>query len=151
MNYKKYIGIIGSSKISEKLYVECEEIGKRLAKFNMPIICGGKNGVMEAVAKGVKSVGGLTIGILPYSKDEANEYIDIPIGTDIGIKRNAIIVENADIIIAISGEYGTLSELAFALQYNKKIICYKNKYAKNIKIPSVNSIDEIMDFVNENI
>ncbi len=151
MNYKKYIGIIGGSEIDSQLYNECIQIGERIAEFKVPVICGGKSGVMEAIAKGVKKKNGITIGILPFNKDEANDYIDFPIGTGLDISRNAIIVKNADIIIAIDGKYGTLSEMAFAMQWNKKIIAYKSDFAEKLNIKNTNVIDEIIEFISKNL
>lgn len=72
---------------------------------------------MEAACKGARSAGGLTIGILPGDdRHAANAYIDVPIVTGMGYARNAIVVKSAQAIIAIDGSYGTLSEIAFALQ-----------------------------------
>lgn len=78
---------------------------------------------MEAAARGAREAGGLTIGILPGTNlEEANPFIDLPLATGIGLNRNSMVVLNADIVIAIDGEYGTLSEIAFARLYNKKVV-----------------------------
>ncbi len=78
---------------------------------------------MEAAARGAKEAGGLTVGILPGPDyREANPYIDISVATGIGHARNALVAMNSDVLIAVGGEYGTLSEIAFARIYNKKII-----------------------------
>ena len=78
---------------------------------------------MESASKGAKEAGGLTIGILPgTSKEEANGYIDIPIVTGLGHARNVVIAHSSDSIIAISGEHGTLSEIAIGLKLKKTII-----------------------------
>ncbi len=151
MGYKKYIGIIGGNSITNKLYNECIDIGKMVSGFNIPIICGGKTGVMEAVSRGVKEENGITIGILPGEKDEANEYIDFAIGTGIGVSRNLIIIRNSDIIIAINGSYGTLSEIAFSKQMNKPIIGYKCKWATVTDIKNTDSIESIKEFINKHI
>jgi uncharacterized protein (TIGR00725 family) len=92
-------------------------VGQRLAKQGVALICGGLGGVMEAACKGARSAGGLTIGILPGDdRHAANAYVDVPIVTGMGYARNAIVVKSAQAIIAIDGSYGTLSEIAFALQ-----------------------------------
>ena len=79
--------------------------------------------MMEAACKGAKSASGRTIGILPgHDKGEANPYIDIPIVTGLGYMRNNLVVKNADIVIAIDGKEGTLSEIAFALQMKKPLL-----------------------------
>lgn len=147
----KIIGIIGGSSIDDELFKESVDIGKMLAEFKLPIICGGGEGVMKAISKGVKEGGGLTIGILPYDKRYANEYIDIPISTGIGFARNFIIVNSSDIIVAIDGKYGTLTEIGYALQFNKPIISYKSDYAKNLKIVEAKDINEIKEFIKNNL
>lgn len=78
---------------------------------------------MKAACKGAKEKDGTTIGILPSSdKEEANEYIDHPIATGLGMMRNSLVVMNGDVVIAIDGGYGTLSEICFAHKYGKRIL-----------------------------
>jgi uncharacterized protein (TIGR00725 family) len=87
------------------------------------VVCGGLGGVMEAVCRGARSQGGMTIGILPGSDgSEANGYVDIAIPTGMGEMRNALIVRAADAVIAISGGFGTLSEIGFALKLGKRVV-----------------------------
>uniref|UniRef100_A0A7C3NAS3 TIGR00725 family protein n=1 Tax=candidate division WOR-3 bacterium TaxID=2052148 RepID=A0A7C3NAS3_UNCW3 len=147
----KLIGVIGGSSIDEELFNEAEKIGQMLASFNVPVICGGGKGVMEAVSKGVKSKGGTTIGILPYGKESANPYIDIALATGIGFARNYIIVNSSDLIIAIDGKYGTLTEIGYSLQFEKPIISYKSNIAKELGIREAESIEDIKKFVEENL
>ncbi len=101
------IGVCGSGNLhgknALKIFENAEIIGREIAKNNGVLICGGKGGIMEAVCKGAKQEQGLTIGILPYELAEKNEFVDVPIVTGIGEKRNAIIVQSADCIIAIAG------------------------------------------------
>lgn len=117
------VGIIGGSKVDEKTAKLAEETGKRIAEKGYVLICGGMSGVMESACKGAKSSGGLTIGILPgKDRSEGNPYIDIPIVTAMSHARNAIIVRSADVLIAIDGKYGTLSEIALAKVIDKPVI-----------------------------
>ncbi len=117
------IGVIGGREVKKELLIIAEEVGRLIGEMGLLLICGGLGGVMEAVSKGAKDAGGLTIGILPQeTKEQANPYIDIPVATGFGIGRNIIIARTADAIIAIGGEYGTLSEIAFALQLGKPVI-----------------------------
>ena len=96
---------------------------------------------MEAASKGAQSEGGLTVGILPQDNSErANQYIDIPIATGLGIGRNVIIARTADALIAVGGEYGTLSEIAFALQLKKPVVGIKTWGIKGV-ISSENAAD----------
>ncbi|MBF0542233.1 MAG: TIGR00725 family protein, partial [Nitrospirae bacterium] len=102
---------------------EAFEVGRLIAVNNAMLVCGGLSGVMYESARGAKSAGGTTIGILPYDdKKSANEFIDIPIATGLGVARNIIIAKTADALIAVNGEYGTLSEIAFGLQLNKPVV-----------------------------
>ena len=81
---------------------------------------------MEAISKGAVKGNGLVIGILKgRNLEEANEFISIPILTDIGIARNAILAYNCDVALAISGNYGTLSEIAYAFQLKRPVVGYK--------------------------
>ena len=117
------IAVIGGHSCSANIARIAEEVGKGIAQAGAALVCGGLTGVMEASCKGAKSVGGKTIGILPGDdKDEANPYVDIPIATGLGYMRNNLVVKNADIVIAIDGKEGTLSEIAFALQMKKPIL-----------------------------
>ena len=122
MRAGKFIGVIGSGDCSEEEYSLAFEVGREVARRGFYLVCGGLSGVMEASAKGAFMEGGLTIGILPGDKKDANPYIKIPIPTGLGEGRNLIIVRLSDALIAIGGEYGTLSEIAFALKLKKPVI-----------------------------
>ncbi len=120
---KKIISVIGGRRVEKALLEEAEKVGRLMARRGIALVCGGLGGIMEAVARGARSEGGITIGVLPQDhKREANEYIDIPLVTGMGVGRNVIIARSADVVIAIGGEYGTLSEIAFALQMGKPVI-----------------------------
>lgn len=111
------IGVIGSGECSREAYLMAEEVGQRIAEKGGILICGGLGGVMEGAAKGAYKAGGIVIGILPGSSAiEANPYITIPIVTGMGLARNVVVVRSSEALIAIQGGYGTLSEMAFALQ-----------------------------------
>ncbi len=111
------IAVIGDSACSEQEAKLAESVGELLADRGATVICGGLSGVMEAVCRGAKSRGGLTIGILPGDEAEmANRWVDVPIVTGMGEARNALVVKSAQAVIAVGGGYGTLSEIAFALK-----------------------------------
>jgi uncharacterized protein (TIGR00725 family) len=117
----------GQSSASAEAKELAREIGRLIAINGAHLICGGLEGVMEAACRGAKEVGGTTIGVLPTgSKSDANPYVDIPIVTGMGMARNVIIVRTADAIIAIDGSYGTLSEIAHALDQGKKVISLRS-------------------------
>lgn len=120
---KPIIGVIGAGTCTAEAAELAVEVGREIARRGGLLLCGGLGGVMEAVSSGAKGEGGITIGILPGERsEEANNYIDIPIITGLGHGRNIIIARSSDILIAISGGYGTLSEIAFALLLKKKVI-----------------------------
>ena len=120
------IAVIGGHVCSPDIARIAEEAGKGIAELGATLVCGGLSGVMEASCRGAKSAGGKTIGILPgHDKAAANRYVDIPIATGLGYMRNNLVVKNADIVIAIDGKEGTLSEIAFALQMKKPILGIK--------------------------
>lgn len=117
------IAVIGGHSCPPDIAKIAEEMGREIARMGATLICGGLGGVMEAACKGAKSCGGKTIGILPgHDKKEANPFVDIPIATGLGYMRNNLVVKNAEIVIAIDGKEGTLSEIAFALQMEKPIL-----------------------------
>ncbi|MFQ5974798.1 MAG: TIGR00725 family protein [Candidatus Hydrothermarchaeales archaeon] len=121
------IGVIGSSSADEELYKIAETVGEEIARAGCILVCGGLTGVMEAAAKGAKKIGGLTIGILPgLHKEEANRYIDVKVVTAMSHARNAIIARTADVLIAIGGELGTLSEISLGLKIGKPVIILKD-------------------------
>lgn len=123
MNYSARISVFGGRKISKESYSSAYNLGMLLSANKYLVYCGGGEGVMEAVAKGVQQGGGQCVGILKgISTDEMNSYIDIPIATNMGITRNALLAYSCDAAVAISGQYGTLSEIAYALQLEKTVI-----------------------------
>ena len=118
-----YIGVIGGQFCDEEEERWAYETGSLLAKRDAIIICGGLGGVMEAACRGAREAGGTTIGVLPGPfRGDANPYVDYAIATDMGQARNAIIVRTADAVLAVGGEYGTLSEIAMALKMGKKVV-----------------------------
>ncbi len=117
------IGVVGGSYCPEKFGYVAEEVGRCIAEKGAILICGGLGGVMESAARGAKKAGGTTIGILPrFNRYEANKYIDIAIVTGMSHARNVIIVRSSDALIAVSGSYGTLSEIALGLKMKKPVI-----------------------------
>ena len=121
-----YISVIGASKCGKDLYKLAYDVGREIAKRKAILICGGLGGVMDASAKGAKEAGGMTVGILPGdTRIGASKYLNVSLPTGIGEARNVLVVKAADVVIAIGGEYGTLSEIAHALKMNKPVIGLK--------------------------
>lgn len=116
------ISVVGAGSCDEEIYRIAETSGRLIAQKGATLVTGGLGGVMEAASKGAKEAGGMTVGILPgFNKKEANSYVMIPITTGLSHARNIIIVRSADAIIAVGGEYGTLSEIALALKLGKPV------------------------------
>lgn len=117
------ISVIGASDIDSDTEKKTIEIGRLLAKNGYVVSCGGLSGVMEAVCKGAKQEGGLTIGIIPSKeKSAANKYVDIAIPVPFSQARNLVVVLSGDACIAIAGKAGTLTEIALAWIYQKPIV-----------------------------
>jgi uncharacterized protein (TIGR00725 family) len=117
------LAVIGAGRCSEEVARVAESVGRELARRGVTLVCGGLGGVMEAACRGAKSQGGLTIGILPgFSHREANPFVDIPVVTGLGGARNVIVVLTAQAVIAVDGEYGTLSEIAYALKLGIPVV-----------------------------
>ena len=117
------ISVIGGRYPSPRARRYAEEVGRELARNGAAVACGGLIGVMEAVCKGAKSEGGLTIGILPGDDPEdANPYVDLPICTGIMYARNMVVVKTGRAVIAIDGSFGTMSEIGHALSEDIPVI-----------------------------
>ena len=117
------VTVIGGHQCSQENYKIALELGRLIAEEGWTLVCGGREGIMEAASKGVKEAGGVAVGILPSSDgSDANQYLSIKIPTGMGYARNVLVVRASDVVVAISGQYGTLSELSFALSENKRVI-----------------------------
>lgn len=120
---KPVVAVIGGRDCNSKVECQAQEFGKKLAKVVDILVSGGLSGVMLAVCKGFKQGKGTTIGILPgYDKKDANPYVDIAIPSGMGLARNVLVVKSADVVVALSGGPGTLSEIAYCLQFGIPVI-----------------------------
>jgi uncharacterized protein (TIGR00725 family) len=118
-----YVGVVGAGAATEDEERTAEEVGRGLAAAGAIVVCGGLGGVMEAACRGAHAAGGTTIGILPgASRSDANPYVDFAIPTGLGELRNGLVVRAADALVAIGGEFGTLSEIALALKAGKAVV-----------------------------
>ena len=145
---KKIVSVIGGHNCTAKVEQEAINLGKKLAKVVDILVSGGLSGTMEAVSKGFKSEGGLTIGIIPgYHKKEANPFIDIVLPTGMGLARNVLVVKAADVVVALPGEAGTLSELAYCLQFKIPVISLNSWDIPGVI--KVNTVDEAAHKVEE--
>lgn len=117
------VGVIGPREADQEEWAAGVQVGALLAEIGLTVLCGGRQGVMEAVCLGVKQKSGLSIGLLPDEHlSAANPYVTVPIATGIGVSRNVIIARASLCLVAIGGGYGTISEAAFGLQFEKKVL-----------------------------
>jgi len=116
---------VGDKKLTDYAIGVAEEVGRLVAQRDGVIVCGGHGGVMEAVCRGAKKENGITVGIMPFEKDEANKYIDIAIPTNLGNIRNHLVAGAGDVTIAIGGRWGTLNEISFRMITGKPLILIK--------------------------
>lgn len=120
---QSYVAVVGSGSAGEDEVLVAEAVGRGLAERGAVLVCGGLGGVMEGACRGARAGGGTTVGILPGSdRGAANEYVDVAIATGLGETRNALVVRAADVLIAVGGSWGTLSEIALALRANTRVI-----------------------------
>jgi uncharacterized protein (TIGR00725 family) len=119
---RKQIAVVGGGVCSPEVAEDARRLGRLIARQGHILLCGGLGGVMEAACCGAQEAGGLTVGILPGEREQANACLDIAIATGMGHARNAIIVKSADAVVALTGEMGTLSEIALALKMGRPVI-----------------------------
>src|ERR1700737_5008040 len=118
---QRYVAVVGSGNCSAQEEAAAEQIGSLLARAGAVVVCGGLSGVMEAVCRGARREGGLTVGILPGSdRSAANPHVAVAISTGLGELRNGLVVRAADAVVAVGGESGPLSEIGFALELGKR-------------------------------
>lgn len=141
------IAVIGPRAATAEQCEIAETIGAGLAKTGLAMVCGGRQGIMEAACRGVAAHGGIAIGLLPETEpDAANPYVTVPIATGIGEARNALVARAAFCLIAIGDSYGTLSEVALGLQFGKRVIGLCGAAQVN-GVNHVTTSDEALDAV----
>jgi uncharacterized protein (TIGR00725 family) len=118
-----YIAVVGAGDPHPETDAAAFEVGRLLGERRAVLVGGGMTGVMEASCRGAKAAGGTTVGILPTShRRHANDYVDVAVATGMGEMRNALIVRAVDAVIAVGGEFGTLSEIALALKIGVPVV-----------------------------
>jgi uncharacterized protein (TIGR00725 family) len=126
---RKQIGVIGAGACSEEAESLAENVGREIARKGAVLLCGGLGGVMEAASRGAKKEGGTTLGVLPgIRREDANPWIDVAILSGMGHARNALIAQSSDVLIAVGGEYGTLSEIALGMKMGKPVVVLESKW-----------------------
>ncbi len=117
------VGVIGPREATEAQLGTAEALGRRLGELGLVVVCGGKGGVMEAVCRGARGAGGLTVGILPDAGWRgANAHVALPLATGLSEARNAVIARAALVLVAVGGSYGTMTEIAYGLHFGRRVI-----------------------------
>jgi uncharacterized protein (TIGR00725 family) len=141
------VGVIGPRDADADQVAIAEAIGAGLGRMGLALVCGGRQGIMEAVCRGSAAHGGLSIGLLPETEPNlANAYVTVPIATGIGEARNALVARAALCLVVIGDSYGTLSEVALGLQFGKRVFGLAD--AAQIKgVRTCRNADEALDAV----
>ena len=118
-----YVAVVGSGVATDELYEKAREVGRLVAERGATVVCGGLSGVMEAAARGATEAGGTAIGILPdEDRRRQNEHLTYSVATGAGQARNLAVVCSGDVVIAVGGEYGTLSEIGLARKVGRPVV-----------------------------
>jgi uncharacterized protein (TIGR00725 family) len=118
-----YVAVIGASDATEWELAMAEEVGRRLARAGAVLVCGGLGGVMNAAAAGAAAEHGTSVGILPGDdRRGASPHLTVAVTTGFGEGRNVLVARSADAVVAVGGEFGTLSEVALALKMGKRVV-----------------------------
>ncbi|MCK4851908.1 MAG: TIGR00725 family protein [Candidatus Omnitrophica bacterium] len=143
---KFLVSVIGGHKCGSRIAGLAEQIGAAIAREGAVLVCGGLGGIMEAACRGARGAGGLTIGIIPgENKSSANRFVDIVIPTGMGFSRNALVAGSGDLIVALPGEYGTLSEISFALIGHKPVYGFDTWAIDGVT--RLKNVDELRDIL----
>ena len=139
---KQPVAVIGPRDAGSEQLAAAEALGTGLAGIGFSVVCGGRQGIMEAVCRGVASAGGISIGLLPDTDAQhANPYVTVPLATGIGEARNVLVARAGFCLVAIGDSYGTLSEVALGLQFGRPVLglCGAAKVEGVSHLPGVNA------------
>jgi uncharacterized protein (TIGR00725 family) len=132
MAQRTQISVIGASEGDEEILRDAEAVGRGLAEAGAVLVCGGLTGVMEAASKGAAEAGGTVIGVLPtLSPADANPYVNHAVPTGTGHARNLAVVGSGEAVIAVGGEWGTLSEIAYARKLGRPVVAMRSWTLRN--------------------
>lgn len=127
MDRPLYVAVVGSGEATGELYELAREVGRLVASRDGIVVCGGLSGVMEAAARGATEAGGVAIGVLPdEDRGRANPYLSYSVATGTGQARNLAVVCSGDVVVAVGGEYGTLSEIGLALKIGRPVVALES-------------------------
>lgn len=134
----------GGGDITDEQAATAERVGRELGERGHVLVCGGLSGVMRAACRGASAAGGRTVGILPGDDPTAaNRFVDVPVATGLGNARNALVAMNGDAVVAVDGRYGTLSEIAHALDVGRPVAGIDT-----VPVPGVETVDSAVAAVD---
>jgi uncharacterized protein (TIGR00725 family) len=137
------IAVCGAGNGDAPLLRLAEQVGEEIARAGAALVCGGLGGVMEAAARGAQVHGGTTIGVLPGDDaSAANPWISFPLPTGMGEARNALVVRFVDAVIAVGGEWGTLSEIALARKMGVPVVLLEPTLADGLELETADSAED---------
>lgn len=140
---KPRVGVIGAHECTDREAALAREVGLRLARAGVIVVTGGLGGVMRHASAGAVEGEGLTVGILPGADaGGANEYVIVAIPTGMGEMRNALVVRASQALIAIGGEWGTLSEIALARRTRVPVMGLASRFPEALDYPRTDSAEE---------
>ena len=132
MTRRLQISVIGAGEDDEEILRDAEEVGRGIAEAGAVLVCGGLGGVMEAACRGASEAGGTVLGILPtLSPADANPYVTHAVATGTGHARNLAVVASGEAVIAVGGEWGTLSEIAYARKLGRPVVAIQSWALRN--------------------
>ncbi len=132
MTQRVQISVIGASEGAEGILRDAEAVGRGIAEAGAVLICGGLTGVMEAASRGASEAGGTVLAVLPtLSPADANPYVTHAVATGTGHARNLAVVASGEAVIAVGGEWGTLSEIAYARKLGRPVVAIQSWPLRN--------------------
>jgi len=144
---KPIVAVLGAGEASAAEAEDAYRVGRRIAEKGAVLISGGLWGVMESASHGAADAGGLVVGVLPGSlANTANPYVTVPIVTNMGHARNVILAHTADLLVAIGGQHGTMSEIAIALKVGKTVVGLRCPDVPGVT--RLGTIEEVLAFLD---
>ena len=132
MSKRVQISVIGGAEGEPEILRDAEAVGRGIAEAGAVLVCGGLTGVMEAASKGASEAGGTVLAVLPtVSPADANPYVTHAVATGTGHARNLAVVASGEAVIAVGGEWGTLSEIAYARKLGRPVVTIQSWPLRN--------------------
>ncbi len=141
------VAVIGASAAGSDLEEKAYEVGRALGEAGAVVITGGLGGVMAAAARGCRDGGGTSVGLLPGGEAaEVNAWTDLPLATGMGEGRNVLVVRAAEAVVAVGGEWGTLSEIALARKIGRPVTLIGEPPVQGMALPLADSPASAVDW-----